>query len=202
MSGPADEQQLLVVDENDRFSGDYVARGAAHRGAGQHHRAFVCMVMDSQGRVLLQLRRHWLWDRLWDLSAVSHVLHLLDHDETYTEAAARALLREMGIAGAPTAQLGGFNYFAQHFDGIGCENEYCAILIARHDGDVRANPESVYEHRWVSLADFRKEVETRPEGYTPWARLTVETLVADRNWEIVGAWEAPLPKPFRRGEGV
>ena len=178
-----DQQQLLLVDEHDQFSGQYVTRGPAHTGAGHHHRAFVCLVIDHGGRVLLQLRQHWLWDRLWDLSAVSHPLHLGGHDETYEEAAARAMQAEMGITGAGIRKLGGFNYFAQHFDGIGCENEYCAILVARSDDEPAANPEAVYEHRWVGLADFKNEVEARPEVFTPWARLTVETLVNDGSWE-------------------
>ena len=183
MSRKADQQELLLVDENDQFSGHYVTRGPAHTGAGLHHRAFVCLVVDRAGRVLLQLRRHWLWDRLWDLSAVSHPLHLRDHDETYEEAAARAMEVEMGITGEGIRKLGGFNYFAQHFDGVGCENEYCAILAAQSDGEPTANPDAVYEYRWVALAEFKNEVEASPEVFTPWARLTVETLVNDGSWE-------------------
>lgn len=182
MNRPVNEQELLLVDEDDQFSGQYVARGDAHTGAGQHHRAFVCLVLDGQGRVLLQRRRHWLWDNLWDLSAVSHPLHLEKGDETYEEAAARAMRSEMGIVGKGIRKLGGFNYFAQHFDGVGCENEYCAILVARHDGQPSPNPEAVYEHRWLPLPDLKNEAEASPEFFTPWARLTVETLVNDGSW--------------------
>jgi isopentenyl-diphosphate Delta-isomerase len=182
MSRAADEQQLLLVDENDRFLGRYVQRGAAHTGAGIHHRAFVCLLLDGSGRVLLQLRRHWLWDRLWDLSAVSHPLHLDDRDETYEEAATRALRTELGVWGGEVKMLGGFNYFAQHFDGIGCENEYCAILSARSADEPAPDAEAVYEVRWVGLSDFRAEVEADPKGFTPWARLTVETLLREGSW--------------------
>jgi isopentenyl-diphosphate delta-isomerase len=182
VSNPANEQQLLLVDEEDRFSGGYVNRGEAHTGAGQHHRAFVCLAIDAHGRVLLQRRKHWLWDDLWDCSAVSHVLHLSDRDETYEEAARRALSVEMTIEAAAIGQHGGFNYFAQHFDGVGCENEYCAILVTRFDGEPRPNADAVYEVRWLSLEDYRQEVQARPDAYTPWARLAVETLVASADW--------------------
>lgn len=140
------------------------------------------MVVNRLGQVLLQRRKHWLWDDLWDLSAVSHVLHLEDRDETYGEAAARALEREMGIQGVRVQKLAGFNYYAKHPRGEGCENEYCAVMLARHDGPVKADPDCVYEHRWLGLEDFRAEVEARPETYTPWAALTVATLSEAGRW--------------------
>ncbi len=182
MQGAADSQQLLLVSGEDEFSGEYVARGAAHVGSGQHHRAFVCLVINRDGRGLLQLRRHWLWDRLWDVSAASHPLRLPDHDETYEEAALRAMRDELGIVGANVRKIGGFNYFVQHSDGIGCENEYCAVLIAQYDGDPAPSITAVYEWRWADLDDFRNEVEASPERFTPWARLAVETLIAQGHW--------------------
>lgn len=178
----ANTQQLLLVDEQDRFIGRYVGRGEAHSGEGAHHRAFVLMVLNTVDEILLQRRKHWLWDNLWDLSAVSHVLHLAEHDESYAEAAARALSAEMDMQIGSVQQMGGFNYFAQHFDGVGCENEYCAILLTQADGEPRPNREAVYEYRWLGLDLFRADVQEHGDSYTPWARLAVETLVAQGDW--------------------
>lgn len=177
-----DDQQLLVVDEQDTFLGRYVSRGLAHTGSGERHRAFVCAVIDAGGRVLVQKRRHWLWDGLWDLSAVSHVLHFEGRDETYAEAAGRALEREMGIRGVVAEKLAGFNYYAKHPVGDGCENEYCAVMIARYDGALAPNSEWVYEHRWVGLDEFRADVLGYPERYTPWAHLAVLALDDAGRW--------------------
>jgi isopentenyl-diphosphate delta-isomerase len=177
-----DQQMLLVVDEDDAFRGRYVVRGMAHTGHGEHHRAFVCLVLDGSGRVLLQKRRHWLWDDLWDCAAVSHVLHVNGRDESYEEATVRTLDQEMGIRGATPAKVAGFNYFARHPVGDGCENEYCAVMVARYEGEIRPDPERVYDHRWVEAGTLRAEISQQPEAFTPWARLAVETLEQTRQW--------------------
>lgn len=167
---------VLLVDEQDRFLGAYARRDEAHTGQGLRHRAFVCMVFNGAQNILLQRRRHWLWDDLWDLSAVSHTLHFPDHDESYEEAAARALKKELGIEGVAVRKVGGFIYYAQHPDGQGCENEYCAILVGRYEGPVAPNAAEVYEYRWTAFPAFVQELKHSPHRYTPWARLAVETL--------------------------
>ncbi len=179
----ASSQKVLLVDSNDKFLSKYVARHEAHTGEGIHHRAFVCFLLNKKGEILLQKRKHWLWDGLWDLSAISHVLHLDGHDESYEEATARALKKEMGIEGVETKKLGGFNYFAKHEkdEGLprhrrGCEDEYCAIMFGRYDGPVEPNDEDIYEYKWTKFTEFIKETKNHPEKYTPWAVLTVENL--------------------------
>lgn len=175
-------QQVILVDENDNFLGEYAPRHEAHIGKGLHHRAFVYFVLNKKGEILLQKRKHWLWDGLWDLTAISHPLHLEGRDESYQEAASRALKREMGIEGVEVEKIGGFNYYAKHEeDGLpagrqGCENEYCAVLFGRYSGPVKPSEEDVYEYKWMSFANFIKDIKKQPQIYTPWAILTIETL--------------------------
>ncbi len=190
----AQDETVLLVDDRDRFTGRYASRAEAHRGDGLHHRAFVCVLFDRAGRVLLQRRRHWLWDGLWDLTAVSHVLYRDGRRETYAQAAARALRKEMGILGIRVRKVTGFNYFAKHPTGDACENEYCAVLVGRYDGPVRPDPEDVYEYRWMAWEDFVRDVKARPEAYTPWTRLSVEVL-AQSDWKLPkGGTEGRSPK--------
>lgn len=170
------EQMMIVVDKNDRFLEQYVLRSKAHTGLGIRHRAFVCFLLNSENRILLQKRKHWLWDNLWDLSAISHTLHLSDHDESYDEGMARALKKEMGIEKVTTKKIGGFNYYAKHEKDDGCENEYCAIMFGKYDGLVKPNRKEVYEYKWVNFGKFIKDVKINPDLYTPWAKLTIETL--------------------------
>ena len=167
-------QTLILVDENDLFGG-YAPREKCHQGEGRRHRAFVTFLFDSQNRVTLQRRKHRLFDGLWDLTAVSHPLHLDGgHDETYQEASDRALGKEMGIDHVPIKNVGAFNYFAQ--DGNNCENEYCAILTGNYDGKFRPNKKEVYEAKKVKFGDFLKDIGGNPEKYTPWARLAAKKL--------------------------
>lgn len=169
-------QQVILVDRNDNFLGKYAPRHKAHIRKGLHHRAFVCFVLNQKREILLHRRKHWLWDGLWDLTAVSHPLHIRGNDESYQEAASRALKKEMGIEEMEVKKIGGFNYYAKHEKDEGCENEYCAVLFGRYDGPVRPDEEDVYEYKWMDFKEFIKDIKKQPQIYTPWATLTVDTL--------------------------
>src|SRR3990167_11083135 len=148
-------QKLLIVDKNDNPVG-FSDFESAHTGRGKRHRAFVTALFDSKGRVLLQRRKHKLFDGLWDLTAISHNLHENGRNESYREASDRALKKEMGISKVPVNKIGGFNYFAR--DGKNCENEYCAILIGKYDGKVKPNIREVCGTKSVPFDDFIKDV--------------------------------------------
>lgn len=168
-------EQLLLVDEHDNFQNKYADRLSCHTGKGIHHRAFVVVVFNNKNEILLQKRKHLLWDKYWDVAAISHVLHLSDHDETYDEAGTRALMKEVGIPEIPLENMGGFNYFAKHKNNY-CENEYCAILVGEWNGEVKPNLEEVYEYLWMPVEKFYEDVAKNPSKYAPWTILTAEFL--------------------------
>lgn len=169
-------QSLLLVDDNDRFIG-YERRDVCHTGQGKHHRAFVVCLFNHKKEILLQKRKHQLWDGYWDVTAISHPLHLEDHDESYEEAGLRALQVEMGIAKVSLKNIGGFNYFAKYKDTL-CENEYCAVLVGDYNGNVNVNasPEVVYEYKWIDIHEFIQDCKKNPEKYAPWTILTAKIL--------------------------
>src|SRR3990167_663880 len=166
-------QTLLVVDDCDKLLG-YAPREKCHTGRGIRHRAFVTLLFDSGGHVILQRRKHRLFDGFWDLTAISHPLHIDGHYESYQEASDRALLREAEIVSVPVRKIGAFNYFAQ--DGANCENEYCAVLIGRYDGGFKPNSEEVYEVKKINFKNFIAGISKNPQMYTPWARLAAKQL--------------------------
>lgn len=167
-------QQLILVDENDEPTGEYADKGECHFGDGLHHRAFVVLLENKKGEVLLQLRKHVRWDNYWDLTAISHVLHLGERNESYEEAALRALKREMAITDVTIKNVGGFNYFERYH--AHCENEYCAVLVGKYDGAFIPNQDEVYDTKWMRKEDFFNDVEKEPGRYTPWAILAAELL--------------------------
>lgn len=167
-------EQLILVDEQDRFTGQYADRMHCHGEKGLHHRAFV-VVIRHNNKILLQKRKHALWDKFWDVTAVSHVLHFSDHDETYNEAGNRALEKEMGIPSLNLKKVGGFNYFAQYKNNL-CENEYCAILQGDWTGKIMPNKNEVYKYTWLSIENFCNDVKKHPKKYTPWTILTAQWL--------------------------
>ncbi|HSX18962.1 MAG TPA: polyprenyl synthetase family protein [Candidatus Saccharimonadales bacterium] len=165
------DQTVILVDKKDKFLG-YAPKIEAHTGLGKHHRAFVTLLFDSENYVILHRRKHRLFDGLWDLTAISHPLHLKNRDESYQEASDRALFKEMGIKGAEVENVGAFNYFAK--DGKNCENEYCSILVGKYDGKFRANKETAYEAKKVRFEDFIADISKNPKKYTPWAVLAAK----------------------------
>ncbi|GEM_PF-407074 len=179
-----EKQMLLLVDEQDSFSGEYAEKEKCHYGDGLHHRAFVVLLENKKGEVLLQKRKHKLWDGYWDVSAISHVLHLSDHDETYEEAGNRSLKREMGIPALSLQKVGGFNYFAKY--GKYCENEYCAILVGEYNGTVEENKDVVYEYAWVDQDKFVKDVlDKKEKKYAPWTIRTASELFSPRHIAMI-----------------
>ncbi|MBI2465376.1 di-trans,poly-cis-decaprenylcistransferase [Candidatus Shapirobacteria bacterium] len=179
-----EKQMLLLVDEKDNFLGKYAEKEKCHLRQGLHHRAFVVLLENKKGEVLLQKRKHKLWDGYWDLSAISHVLHYSTHDETYEEAAARSLKREMGISAVSLKKVGAFNYFAKY--GKNCENEYCAILLGEYDGKINPNKDVVYEYAWVKREEFIKDVlKQREKKYTPWVIYTMTNLFLPKHVAMI-----------------
>src|SRR3990167_6334316 len=134
-------QKLLLVDKNDNLVG-FSDFKSAHTGRGKRHRAFVTALFDSKGRILLQKRKHKLFDGFWDLTAISHNLRIGGRNESYQEASDRALKKEMGIPSVPVKKIGAINYFARY--GRNCENEYCAILIGSYNGKIKFKGKEVY----------------------------------------------------------
>ncbi|RJP46271.1 MAG: NUDIX domain-containing protein, partial [Armatimonadetes bacterium] len=135
-----DNQIIIVCDEEGKLTGEYIAKEKGHLGKGQRHLAITVLLFNNQGQVLLQKRKHKVFDDIWDLTGATHPLHLKnDHDETFEEATLRCLKREYGIEAEEVKNLknlGVFNYFAECKDGLCeheaqpllCENEHCAML--------------------------------------------------------------------------
>lgn len=167
------EQQLILVDANDRILG-YAPRSICHTGAGRRHRAFVIALYNSKGEILLQRRKHALFSDMWDLTGASHPLHLRKRNESYSEAAARCLKDEFGIRGVSLRKIGAFNYFAPQ--GKKCENEHCALMIGKYEGRVRHNPKVAYGFRWVGLKETLREIRRKPNSFVMWGRLGAELL--------------------------
>ncbi len=167
------EQILILVDRCGRKQG-YATRGECHTGRGRHHRAFVIALYNRKGEILLQKRKHKVFNNIWDLSAASHPLHLAAGDETYTDASARTIKREWGASGIRFRKIGGFNYFRRY--GPKCENEYCAVMIGKYDGRLRLNRSVAYGMRWASLDRIRKEIKNAPDRYSIWAVKAVPFL--------------------------
>ncbi len=174
------EQTILAVDDSGKFL-EYIPKEIGHKGEGRRHLAIAVLLQNSRGQVLLQKRKHKIFDNIWDITGATHPLHLENGtDESLEEATRRCLKEEWGIS--PTSPrlrgvkgIGAFNYFAKY--GEYCENEHCHLMVRKYNGEVNLNPDSGYEYKWTDKESFLKDIRQNPQNYTPWAIEGVKQLV-------------------------
>ncbi len=166
------QQTLIVVDDEDNVV-RYASRSDCHLGDGLLHRGVAILLHNSKAEVLLQKRKHDLFDNLWDLTGATHPLHLDNRDETYQESGSRCLKAEWGIE-SPLHRVLDFTYLER--DKNRCENEYCVLLAGKYDGELNPNPDHIYEFRWVNWSQLVQELTEEPEGFTAWLKKAVEHL--------------------------
>lgn len=172
-----DNQIILACDEEGKFKGEYLPKEKGHQGLGKRHLAITVLLFNKKGQVLLQKRKHQIFDNLWDLTGATHPLHFKNgQDETFEEATLRCLKREYGIKEKINLQiLGTFNYFARYKNGL-CENEHCHLLIGEYNGELSLNPEVGYGYKWIDRQKFLKDISQNPKNYTPWAVEAVKII--------------------------
>lgn len=170
-----DKQIILAVDDSGNFQ-EYILKDLGHQGKGRRHLAITVLLINSQNQVLLQKRKHRIFDNIWDLTGATHPLHKQDNtDETLEQAASRCLQTEYSITEKVNLKnLGFFNYFARY--GEFCENEHCYLLAGKYDGEVKLNPNMGYEYKWMNKKEFLKDIKNNPQNYTPWAQKSASIL--------------------------
>jgi len=166
------EEMLTLVDGNDNEIGAET-RDKCHLGKGKMHRAIAVFLLDKDGLLLIQQRsqKEKLWPGYWDCSMATHVYP----NETYEAAAERGLKQELEIT-APVQKVLAFAYFAPF--GKHAENEYCALLVGRHDGKITPNLNKVSSHDYVSLKELQRKIQQSSELYTPWLKIALEKLLS------------------------
>ncbi len=68
------DQTILAVDDSGNFL-EYIPKETGHTGAGQRHLAITVLIYNSKGQVLLQRRKHQIFDNIWDFTGATHPLH-------------------------------------------------------------------------------------------------------------------------------
>jgi len=174
-----DNQIILAVDDNGKFSGEYIPKSVGHTGEGKRHLAITVLLYNSKGQVLLQRRKHTVFDNIWDFTASTHPLHRENGtDETIEEATLRSLKDEYDIANISLKRVGEFNYYAPYHTVQGdlCENEHDHLLIGEYNGEINLNPEMGYEAKWVDKMGVLDDMDKNPQKYTAWAKESLKVL--------------------------
>ena len=167
-----DKEILILVDANDTVIGTEI-RERCHLGDGILHRAIATFIFNDEVQLLIALRAKskTLWPAFWDASCCTHVYP----DETYEQAGERRLPQELGFS-CPVKFLTKFQYQAKYGD-IGSENEMCALLIGKYNGEVKPNQTEVASYKWIDIDRLKKDVFDNSDAYTPWLRVALAEYV-------------------------
>ncbi len=144
---------------------------AAHSGEGKRHLAFIIVIRDSKGRVLIQKRsKNKRFPSYWEFPA-SHLFP----GETWEEALRRTLKKELGIIDElKFRRLFYFNYKAKGEREEDVENEFCVVFSCDYDGEIRPNKEEIESFKFVDLDDVEEEL--KGEKISEWLRIPLKEL--------------------------
>ncbi|WP_320067333.1 isopentenyl-diphosphate Delta-isomerase [Micromonospora sp. RTGN7] len=165
-----------LVDDDGRAHGESTV-AIAHQPPGRLHRAFSVLLVDPDGRVLLQRRAaaKTRFPLRWANSCCGHPAP----GESLVEAANRRLGEELGAGPVDLTEVGVYVYYAEDpFTGR-VEHEYDHVLRADVSTDTPLRPDAgeVAEVRWVDPASLEADLTVDPRAYAPWLGGVVNRLL-------------------------
>lgn len=159
----SDDAPVIAVDVDGREIA-FVSRDVAHRGEGILHRAFMTLLWDEHGRLMLARRSEHkrLWPMIWADSCAGHPLP----GETVVVAARRRAAEELGCD-VHLHTVGSFVYEAQMGD-AGLERELCEVCVGTLTDELQPNPAEVSEIAFFYQTELDEAVRQRPDDFAPW----------------------------------
>lgn len=160
-------QNIIRVDEKGNAIGE-IEKWEAHK-KGILHKGF-SVALYYQDQIILQLRKHSVFDKVVDITASSHPLVIDGKNQSEEEAVYTCLVREWNVTRDELLNFtncGSFVYKAE--DGAGyTEHEYCTLYSAVIDRLPQPNLEFAYGHVQVEREFFKQN----PHMYNlaPWVK--------------------------------
>jgi len=171
-------ERVELVDAAGAATGESTVE-VAHTAPGMLHRAFSVLLVDPDGRTLLQRRAvtKTRFPARWANSCCGHP----GPGEGVVDAATRRLGEELGLRSVRLSEIGVYVYHATDPATGRVEHEYDHVLVGRAPTDAvpAPNPAEVSEVAWVDPTDLRGTLDRRPEDYAPWLA-GVLAVAADR----------------------
>ena len=165
--------KVVIVNKKDQVLGEE-SRNVAHQVNGLLHRGFIVLIFNQKRELLLVKRskKKMLWSLFWD-GCCSHPRL----GEGYIKAGERRLKEELGFS-CQLKHIDKFYYRAVYQD-VGSEEEICAVLEGKYNGQIKPDSEEVADYRWIDLEELEKEIKTRPEIFVPWLKLIIRKPVKE-----------------------
>ncbi len=163
---------LVLVDRKDNILG-YEEKIKCHLGKGLAHRAFSIFIFNDRNEILIQKRAKgkMLWPGFWANACCSHPRK----EEGYIKAGKRRLKEEMGID--TNLKLVFKFYYQAEYKNIGSENELCAVLVGKYNGnEINSDLEEAEEWKWIGIEELKKDMKQSPDIYVPWFKIETKRI--------------------------
>lgn len=163
--------QVVLVDNRDKVEG-YNEKFAAHKIPVPLHRAISILIFNKNKTEMLITKRSRnkpVWPLYWSNAVCSHPFP----GETYQHAAERRIFEELGFK-TKLKSLFKFIYKADMDNGIWGEHECDSVFVGYYEGEIRPDPNEIEGYEWLSVDQLKKELEIRPEKYTPWFKIILK----------------------------
>ncbi|MFE9651786.1 isopentenyl-diphosphate Delta-isomerase [Micromonospora sp. NPDC006431] len=171
-----EEHLVELVDDAGHALGEATV-AAAHQPPGRLHRAFSVLLVDPDGRILLQQRAavKTRFPLRWANSCCGHPLP----GQSLAEAANRRLAEELGVDPVDLTEVGVYVYYAEDPATGRVEFEYDHVLRAEVPAALptRPDPEEVAGLRWVDPGELTADLDVDPRAYAPWLGGVVSRLL-------------------------
>ena len=166
-----EKQFIAQVDKNDKIMGK-VEKWEGHREAILH-RAFT-MILYFEDKIVLQHRRHPVFDGYFDLSFSSHQIYVADKLEDDLTAIYKSLKREWNVDQAGLTyepkKIGQIYYTAKDPNSIFFDHEIDYI----YEGTLKNLPTPNYDFAYgFSLASWQLITDNRLP-FAPWVKTMLE----------------------------
>ena len=143
---------------------------------GEKHVGITVACLGDDKGILVQHRRHRIFDKVWSLSGDTHPRKYESSKvESLSEAARRCAKEDLGAVTKDWRKTLTVSYSARDpRDPRYCENELLSVLAAKHRGPMTMNRNSAYELRWVEFAEILRDSHTDSKKepidrkYAPW----------------------------------
>ncbi|HSX35342.1 MAG TPA: NUDIX domain-containing protein [Patescibacteria group bacterium] len=154
---------VIIVDENDQEVGTAMLAEAWAKGF--YHRIARIMVVDHDGRILLQRRANdmKLYPGRWDDSAAGHV----DVGDTYESAAKRELAEEAGLSDVPLEPLGKFRANDTFGNSILNRFHQAYRVVLPAGAHVHPDHDEVGELKWFTADEIGRMLTEDTDAFTP-----------------------------------
>jgi isopentenyl-diphosphate delta-isomerase len=192
VTGSREAHLVELVNEAGQAIGESTVDDA-HQAPGLLHRAFSVLLVDPQGRVLLQ-RRAAVKTRFplrWGNSCCGHPAP----GQSLTDAANRRLREELGAGPVDLTEIGVYAYYAEDPGTGRIEFEYDHVLRGElsPDDPLLPDPDEVADLRWVDPAGLAAEIDADQRRYAPWLGGVIDRLLRSDGVPAAPAPSGPPP---------